>query len=192
MQTQLTKLRDLLSSGTYGLEAIKNLVTTGVNAITSGTYGLEAIKNLVTTGVNAITSGTYGLEKLNNKLSGTFRGAIQCYPSLAAGVALTGAPGAWTRGAWTEVVPAATITTSKYVVYDVVVESITGVHQIEFGQGGAGSEASIGNIKVLTSGRFQLHLPLLGANTRLSARTASAAGGSQQVVVTIHYKLSED
>lgn len=191
MQTQLTKLRDLLSSGTYGLEAIKNLVTTANGYLSSGTYGLSALKTLIDTANTALSSGTYGLEKLNNKLSGTFRGQIQCYPSLAAGVTVTGAPGAWTRGAWTEVVPAATIT-SKYVVFDVVVESLTGAHQLEFGQGGAGSETSIGNIKVLTSGRFQLHLPNLGANTRLSARTASAAGGAQQITFTIHYKLSED
>lgn len=105
-------------------------------------------------------------------------------PSLANSVSVTGAAGVWGEGAYVEIIPANNLAV-KYAVYAVVVETLAGVHQLTLASGLAAAEVPFGTIVIAATGKYYFFGPALAANTRVSAKTASKAGGAQAVSIYI-------
>jgi hypothetical protein len=113
------------------------------------------------------------------------------YPALAAGISRASSGGAaWTLSAWTEIVPASTITSTFYIAgltwsWHTPVAAADTTYQwiIELGTGGAGAETTIIQIPASVRGDTLVgYVPSnmvifpeprqIAANTRISVRVA--------------------
>lgn len=116
--------------------------------------------------------------------------ASNCYPTLANGTTVTGAVGAWTLGAFAEVVPASTIT-EPFDVHFISIEDLSAVDVYEIVLYAATTE--IGRIRVARTANqdsttqvpIQMHIQ--PANTQIQAKCATSAGGSDTAVIALHY-----
>ena len=119
--------------------------------------------------------------------------AAKTYPTLAAGVTVTGGAGAWGLSAgFQEIVPVDTIT-EPFDIHFIVVEgaSVADVYEIVL----YAAEVEIGRVRVafidiansqsLPSVPFQCDI--MPANTQIQAKCASAGGGGDTIDVSIHY-----
>ena len=114
------------------------------------------------------------------------------YPTLANGVTVTSAAGAWTLGTLVEVVPASTIA-DYFDIHAVDIEAISAndVFELVFYQGAGDTE--IGRIRFVKDAaqsatlNTSIQTPLVPANARIRAAVACAAGGAKTVDVTIRY-----
>ena len=128
-------------------------------------------------------------------LSDHIHSACKVYPTLAAGVTLTTAAGAWAlSAAWAEVVPVNTIT-SVFDIHQVHIGdySANSTYEVVFASGGAGAETEIGRVRFTRISNtnpgayLPFMTPLVAANSRISAKIACAAGGAATAVVSIFY-----
>lgn len=115
------------------------------------------------------------------------------YPTLAAGVTITGAA-AWTLGNFQEIIPANTITTAFDIHYiNVEAASATDVYEIVFYKGALVSEIEIGRVRThknsVQSGanNVPIQVPPQLANERISAKIASSSGGNDTLTISIYY-----
>lgn len=116
------------------------------------------------------------------------------YPTLANGVQLTGAAGAWTLGAIAEVVPANTIT-SPFDIHWLNVESasVADTFEVVIYQGPGASETEISRVRFTKSAAIDLQagIPIQTAilvpNARISAACASASGGGDTITISLLY-----
>lgn len=116
------------------------------------------------------------------------------YPTLANGVTVTGAAGAWTLGVFAEIFPASTIT-SDFDIHFIGVEAISAndVYELVLYQGPVASEVEIGRVRFSKSTVQEgtqnqpFQTPIIAANERISAKVASAGGGSDTVTISIFY-----
>ena len=114
------------------------------------------------------------------------------YPTLANGVTVTTAAGAWALGTVVEVIPASTIT-DDFDIHAVDVESISAndVFELVLYQGAGDTE--IGRIRFVRSTvqsatlNTAIQTPIVPANARIRAAVASAAGGGKTVDISVRY-----
>lgn len=122
--------------------------------------------------------------------------AQKVYPTLAAGVTLTGGVASWALGSFVEVVPASTIT-SPFDIHHVNVgaASANDTYEIVLYKGALSSEVEVGRCRITRVANVSdispvpMMTPILPANTRISAKVASASGGSDTVVISIFYHI---
>lgn len=119
--------------------------------------------------------------------------AAKVYPTLAAGVTVTGAAGAWTLGAYAEIVPVNTITT-QFDIHWIVIEDASTDDTYELVLYAATTE--IGRVRfavTLTAGGRVILPPIffqcavVAANSQIQAKLASLGGGGETVTISIHY-----
>jgi hypothetical protein len=114
------------------------------------------------------------------------------YPTLASGVVVTGAAGAWTLGSFVEVIPASTITddfdlhfinvedVSATDTYEIVFYAVTTeICRVRFSADIGVFGGALPALPTLT--------PLIDANTQIQAKIASAAGGSETATISLSY-----
>jgi hypothetical protein len=114
------------------------------------------------------------------------------YPTLAAGVTVTGHADAWTLGAYAEIVPASTITgvfdihfinvedASADDIYELVLyEVTTEIARVRFVVDTSVFGGGLPSIPIIT--------PIIAANAQIQAKLATSAGGSDTAVVSVHY-----
>lgn len=114
------------------------------------------------------------------------------YPTLANGVTVTTAAGAWALGALVEIVPASTIT-DDFDIHAVDVEGISAndVFELVLYQGAGDTE--IGRIRFVRSAvqsatlNTAIQTPIVPANARIRAAVACAAGGAKTVDISVRY-----
>lgn len=104
------------------------------------------------------------------------------HPDMANGVVVTGGAGAWGFGVYAEVIATNAVNSSS-AVYAVVVEAVTGIHQITLASGLAGAEVPFCQFTVVAAGKYIIQGPPVAANLRIAAKTASKAGGAQTVTI---------
>lgn len=158
------------------IKTVLDSIATGVNTT------LVAAVEAVSTKLGTPTSTNLANDLTNTRLPVAATKTVK--PSLANGVVATGGAGVWAEGAYVEVVPANGIN-AKFGVYAVLVEAITGVHQVTLASGGAGAEVPFCTIALGQAGRHLIQGPLVAANARVAVKTASKAGGAQTVTVYI-------
>jgi hypothetical protein len=115
------------------------------------------------------------------------------YPTLANGVVVTGAAGAWTLGAAVEIVPASTITT-QFLIYLAKVEavSVTDTYEVVL-YSGAAADVELGRFRTSKdalypqSGDVVITTELIPANTKISAKCANKLGGAETITLSLHY-----
>jgi hypothetical protein len=121
-----------------------------------------------------------------------FHGAAKVFPTLAAGETVTGAAGAWTLGAFAEIVPVDTIT-EDFDIHYINIEDASADDIYELVLYAATTE--IGRIRFVVDtgvggGGFP-GLPFQCAiqpkNTQIQAKVASSGGGADTVDISIHY-----
>ena len=113
------------------------------------------------------------------------------YPTLAAGVQVDTDASAWTLGAFTEIVPANTIT-DDFDIHAIDVEDISanGTFELVLYYGASDTEA--GRIRFVRTTvqsatlNTVIQTPIIPANSRIRAKVASAAGG-QNVTISLRY-----
>jgi hypothetical protein len=113
------------------------------------------------------------------------------YPTLAAGVTVTAAAGAWTLGTLVEIIPASTVT-EDFDIHSVDVEDISanGIYELVLYYGAGDTEA--GRIRIVQGSvtsavlNTPIQTPIIPANSRVRAAVASAAG-SQSVTISLRY-----
>lgn len=115
------------------------------------------------------------------------------YPTLAAGVTVTTAAGAWTLGNYAQIVPASTIA-SRFDIHWINVEAASNDDTYELVLYAATTE--IGRVRFTVSltagGRVLLppmffQCPIVAANSQIQAKLACSAGGAETVDISIHY-----
>lgn len=116
------------------------------------------------------------------------------YPTLAAGITIDGAAGAWTLGTKTTIVPANTIT-SGFIILGINIGALSAndTYELVLYSGSVGNEVEIGRIRFVkttteTVGYIPLQTERIAANTRISAALASSSG-NDDVVVSLVYKI---
>lgn len=102
------------------------------------------------------------------------------YPDMANGVVVTGGAGAWGMGVYSELI-ATNAVADRFAVYALVVEAVTGVHQVTLGSGLAAAEVAFSQVTITTTGKYIIQGPAVAANLRIAAKTASKAGGAQTI-----------
>lgn len=119
--------------------------------------------------------------------------AAKCYPTLAAGVVLTGAAGAWGMGSIVEVVPVNTIT-SPFDIHGIKIEAVSAadIYEIVFYRD---VNTEIGRVRTTrsntspTSSDIPFQTVILPANTKILASVATAGGGADEITVSIRYHV---
>lgn len=104
------------------------------------------------------------------------------YPTLAAGVAVTGGA-AWVLGAFVQIVPASTIT-ERFDIHSVSVENLdtNASYELVLYQGAA--DVEVGRVRFDRSAANQktvnvpMQTPIIDANARIRAKLGDSAGGS--------------
>lgn len=138
-------------------------------------------------------SNITGIETKVTTLEHHIHDRARCYPTLSAGKVVNGAAGAWTLGTMTEIVPVNVIT-DPFDIHYIILEaaSATDVYELVLYSGLAGSEVEIARIRTAresaTSGVSDIPCMcyVQPANSRISARLASASGGDN-VTISIFY-----
>ncbi len=118
-----------------------------------------------------------------------FHKACQVYPTLANGVAVAGAGGVWTLGAFVEIVPITTIT-EKFDIHWISIEALDDntVYEIVL----YAVEVEIGRVRVTKNANLDgtMNIPfqcaLQAANAQIQAKCASAAGNSV-ATISLYY-----
>lgn len=143
-----------------------------------------------------MTSEAYSSKTVGGRLitmDEHMHGQQWCYPTLADGVTVTGAAGAWALGAITEVIPADT-KTLPYDIHYINVEAASpaaDVFEIVLYSGAVASEVEVGRIRftkssaVDTQSGLPFQMDIVPGNTRLSAAMASASGGSDTITISV-------
>jgi hypothetical protein len=121
----------------------------------------------------------------------------KCYPTLANGVTVTGAAGAWALGNFAEIIPAGTITT-EFDIHWVNFEAVSAndVYEFVLYAGGAGAETEIGRVRTYKTSTaagsisVAIQIPPQPANTRISAKVASSSGNDNVTVSLFYHEYS--
>jgi len=124
----------------------------------------------------------------------THTGIYYTYPPNAAGVTITSAAGAYTKGAYTEIIPVDTILT-QYFITGVTLSNLTvnTDYELDIATGLAASEVIIATVSHKTDNTNLAHeclfpVPIkISSNTRISARSSDGTG-SLTSIVKIRYK----
>jgi len=125
-----------------------------------------------------------------------FHSASKVYPTLADGVTVTGAAGAWTLGGFVEIVPASTIA-DDFDIHHISIEAINNVdvYELVLYKGAVASEVEIGRVRFTKTSNLDstFNMPfqcaILDNTERISAKVASKGGGSDSVDISIYYHL---
>lgn len=112
------------------------------------------------------------------------------YPTLADGVIVTGAAGAWTLGAFAEIVPINTIT-DDFDIHFISVEDLSAndIYEIHIFE----ATTLIGVTRVVKTAnqdsttQVPIQTPIVRANSQIQAKIASASGGSDTATISIFY-----
>ena len=115
----------------------------------------------------------------------------QVYPTLANGVAVAGAAGVWTLGAFVEIVPITRIT-SQFDIHYISIEALDDntVYEIVL----YAVEVEIGRVRVVKNAQqdgtmnIPFQCPIIPADTQIQAKSASAAGNSV-ATISLFYHL---
>ena len=120
------------------------------------------------------------------------------YPTLAAGVTVTGHATAWTLGTVTEIVPINTIA-SDFDIHFVTVHdaSAADAYEISFYSNNGAGNVEVGRCRMqrslgaITSAAVVMQSPIIAANSAINAAVASKSGGGDNVIVSILYHTYE-
>jgi len=115
------------------------------------------------------------------------------YPTMAGGVVVQGAAGGWTLGVATEVIPVDTIT-NPFLIYLVKIEDVseTDIYEVVL-YSGADADVEIGRFRTSKNADFPaagdvvVSTEIIAANSKISAKCANSAGGSETVTISLHY-----
>jgi hypothetical protein len=114
------------------------------------------------------------------------------YPTLASGVTVTSAAGAWTLGAFAEIIPASTIT-NDFMVHRISVEDISANDVFEITLYCGASDTVCGSVRLTKTAVMDsvLNIPIqtgdIPANSRIRAKVACAGGGAKTVDISVYY-----
>lgn len=131
---------------------------------------------------------------INETLLDHVHSESKVYPTLANGVTVTAAAGAWTLGSFAEIFPASTIT-SDFDIHYIGVENISAndVYELVLYSGPVASEIEIGRVRFAKNTNLEgtinqpFQTPIILANERIAAKLASQGGGSDTVTISIFY-----
>lgn len=120
--------------------------------------------------------------------------AQKVYPTLANGVTITGAAGAWALGAFAVIVPANTIPNPFDIHHlNVAAYNSSDTFEIVLYSGPNGAEVEIGRVRVTrisnvgASPHVVMMTPLIAANSQIKAKVASQNGTSNTITISIIY-----
>jgi hypothetical protein len=118
------------------------------------------------------------------------------YPTLANGITVTGAAGAWTLGNYAVIVPTNTIASDFDIHYlNISAYNANDTFELVLYSGADGSEVEIGRARftrltnVGSSPHVHFQTPIIPANTQIKAKIASQAGTSNTATISILYHL---
>lgn len=153
---------------------------------------LAAIKEVI----GALTD-TYANDTIFGILEGLSdhaHGPQKVYPSLSNGITVTGGVPSWTLGDFIEVIPVDTIASPFDIHYlDISAVSATDSYELVLYKGTAGNEVEIGRAsftrQTAQSGvaPIRIQTEVVPANTRVSAKIASATGASDTATFKCFY-----
>jgi hypothetical protein len=139
------------------------------------------------------TASGNSLVSILRRVESRLNNQSKVYPTLADGIVVTGAAGAWTLGAAVEIIPANTIT-EKFLIFWVKVESVSLLDTYEIVlYSGASADVEIGRFRTSRdniypqAGDVSISTEILEANTKISAKVANKSGGSETVTISLHY-----
>jgi hypothetical protein len=180
------------TAGSSIISALKTLIANWVtpatnsaaNLITRDVIGSKADDE----GGNSLYSMAYRNEAHNHSIQ-------KCYPTLADGITLTAGAAAWgLAAAFTEIIPVNTIV-NPYDLHFLNIGAVSAndSYEVYFYSGLAGSEVFICSARFVRqvaqseTAPTPLQTIMLPANTRITAKLASQAGGGNTAVVSVFY-----
>lgn len=116
----------------------------------------------------------------------------KCYPTGASGVTVTGAAGAWTLGAYAEIVPVDTIT-KDFDIHHIVVEDASADDEYELVLYAGTTEIARRKVRPDTSifsgalPEIPIQTPMIAKNSQIQAKVMSKGGGSDTITISIQY-----
>lgn len=113
----------------------------------------------------------------------------ECYPTLANGVTVTTAAGAWTLGNFVEIVPVNTIT-EDFDIHHINVEAVSADDCYEVVLYAETTE--IGRVRGYVKDQsshpvWEFQDVIIAANSQIQAKLASQNGGAETMTISIHY-----
>ena len=180
---------------TAGSSIISKLKTLIANWVIPAT---NAVTNLITRdviGSKLDDEGGNSLYSLAFKMVTHQHSPQKCYPTLLNGITLTGGAAAWALlAAFTEIIPVNTIV-NPYDLHFLNVGAVSAndSYEVYFYSGLAGSEVFICSARFVRqlaqsgTAPTPLQTIMLPANTRITAKLASQAGGGNTAVISVFY-----
>jgi hypothetical protein len=120
--------------------------------------------------------------------------AQDVYPTGAGGVTVTGAAGAWTLGAFTEIIPADTVV-EDFDLHWVNVEGVSASGLFELVLYAVEVEICRTRFTVLGTPAnviipaIRIQTPIFVKNTQVQAKIMNSAGGSESATISVEYHL---
>jgi hypothetical protein len=174
------------------INTLKTASTAHTNDIAGVQSDINALELIV--GLNTDEETSESLKGRTYSLTRHIHSAQKVYPTLAAGVTLTGGAGAWELGAKTEIVPISTITAPFDIHYiNPGAASATDTYELVLYKGAEGAEIEIGRCRIVRAAAQSGTAPtpmmteLLLSNARISAAIATSGGGSDTIAISIFY-----
>jgi hypothetical protein len=139
------------------------------------------------------TATGHSLVSILRRVESRLNNPSKVYPTLANGKVVTGAVGAWTLGEAAEIVPVDTIT-EDFLIYWVKVEDVSATDTYELVlYSGADADVEVGrfrtnkNTDFPEAGDVAISTEIIAANSKISAKCANSAGGSETMTISLHY-----
>lgn len=162
-----------------------------INGSPSVSDDLTAISNQI----SAIDSKIDVIDPIIDEIDEHNHSIAKVYPSLSAGVTVTGGAGAWALGAFVEIIPA-NVVTLPFDIHFINIEAVSDntTYELIIYKGLAGAEVEVGRTKFtrlsvttanISSQPFMT--PLIESNSRISAKVATLNGGADTTVISLGY-----
>jgi len=193
----LTKLRNLLEDASNGLSPIKTKADSiytriGAPALTSISADIAAAKTVIDNiysklGLPVGVSHAADLLLHYGKSKSSMQAVI---PTLANGVTVTGAAGAWVQGAQATIVAANNIASDFYVdgVFVEATPAAGDIGELKLYYGATPTSFAV--VRIASFGYIPLPAKtLIPANSQIVAKLATKAGGSHTADISIHLHI---
>jgi len=149
-----------------------------------------------TSAVVGSTSDSHTANTVYSKVDTTvehIHGVSRVFPTLATGILVTAAGGAWIEGTYANILSASAVG-SQFDLHYVNIETLSAnaAYELVFATGSAGNELEVARVRFNrlnnneSANGVPIMTPLLPANVRVAAKLASSTGGAT-VNVSVYY-----
>jgi hypothetical protein len=188
----LTSLTAKLGNDTVTVKARFDLIDSNITVPAPDSATNTEMRDVIGNKTDTIAGTSIATKAL--RIDDHVHSIARVYPTLANGVVVTGAAGAWAEGAYVVIVPTNTIQSPFDIHYiNVAAFNANDTFELSLYAGPNGGEIEVGRVRftrlsnVGAAPHIPFQTPIIAANSQIKAKIASQAGTSNTATISIMY-----